>query len=245
MTERDLYHDGGADDRLDPDRSHALLAQMIFDVPVADEITRARHLRTAVDAFAALTAEPAVTTHSSRRSTRWLTAVAVVAIGLVGFAAVLPLLLTNGQGDADFTAVESDAATLSGVEDQLSSGMRASNSLESAPLSAAAGADRLFNLTGLCDLEIENLTHENLAHENRTHEEITHEEITQGRGGSTWVAYDGIEESRAVILVTSTEEVNSLEEAKAAVADSASIPQVRFVLDPSTCALLRTERAAP
>jgi hypothetical protein len=229
MTERDLFDDGGADDRLDPDRSHALLAQMIFDVPVVDEITRARHIRTAVDAFAALTTTPAVTTHSRRRPARWLTAVAAVAIGLVGFAAVLPLLLANGQEDADFTAFESDAA-LSGVEDQLPSEMRASNSLESAPLSEAAGVDRLFNLTGLCDLEIESLTYE---------------EVTQGHGGSTWVAYDGIEESRAVILVTSTDEVNSLAEAKAAVADSASVPQVRFVLDPSTCALLRTERAAP
>jgi hypothetical protein len=223
MTERNLFDDGGTDDHLDPDRSHALLAQLISDVPAADELTRARHLRTALDAFDA----PPV-----RKAPRWLTAVAAATIGLVGFGAVLPLLLANGQDDADMSAVESGAATLSATEgeaDEIPSQMRATVAPEEAAISEAAAVDRLFNLTGLCDLEIESLTYE---------------EASQGSGGSTWVAYDGSEDSRAVILVDSSDEITSLEEAQA-VSDSNVVPRVRLLLDPSTCSLLRTERAAP
>ena len=241
MADTDLTGDGAHAE--DPDQLHAPLAEAIAGLSPADDVTRARHLRTALDAFAELSrteftsANDGVTapTHPALRRLRLyrtLGAVAAAALVIFGFGVVLPLFSSTSGIDSDSTAMDSAAATLFVISEDAPAEMRAESGLsESAPAAVApTSVQRLFNLTGLCDFEIERLTYR------------------EPKVGS-WVAFEVIENGAALLIVAAVEpEVTSLDEANAAVTasrDSSEPPAVTLVLDPRSCALLRAERAGP
>jgi hypothetical protein len=261
MADKDLTGDGARAE--DPDQLHAPLAEAIAGLSPADDVTRARHLRTALDAFAELSrteftsANDGVTapTHPALRRLRLyrtLGAVAAAALVIFGFGVVLPLLSSTSGNDSDSTAMDSVAATLFVISEDAPAEMRAesapsesapgnsapSNSApgesglsESAPAAGApASVHRLFNLTGLCNYEIEELTY-------------------RESGIGSWVAFEIIENGATLLIVEAAEpEVTNLDEATAAIAaprDSSEPPAVTLVLDPTSCALLRAERAGP
>jgi hypothetical protein len=256
MADTDLTGDGAHAE--DPDQLHAPLAEAIAGLSPADDVTRARHLRTALDAFAELSrteftsANDGVTapTHPALRRLRLyrtLGAVAAAALVIFGFGVVLPLISSTSGIDSDSTAMDSAAATLFVISEDAPAEMRAESGLsesapsesapsesglsESAPAAVApTSVQRLFNLTGLCDFEIERLTYR------------------EPKVGS-WVAFEVIENGAALLIVAAVEpEVTSLDEANAAVTasrDSSEPPAVTLVLDPRSCALLRAERAGP
>lgn len=235
MANTDLTGDGAHAE--DPDQLHAPLAEAIADLSPADDVTRARHLRAALDAFADLSHTEFTPSNNSvtgpthpvplrLRLYRTLGAVAAAALVIFGFGVVLPLLSSTGGNDSDSTALESVAATLFVISDDAPAEMRA----ESAPADAPTSVQRLFNLTGLCDFEIEKLTY-----------------LEPDIG--SWVAFEVIENGAALLVVAAVEpEVTNLDEANAAMTasrDSSEPPAVTLVLDPRSCALLRAERAGP
>lgn len=252
MADKDLTAEGvGAED---PDHMHAPLAQTIAGLPPADDVTKARHLRTALKAFADLPryefTNPDHPTNSSLtpstlrlRPYRTLGAVAAAALVIFGFGALLPLLSPSGGSDSDSTAMDSAAATLFVISEDEPAEMRAESALsESAP--AAAPAQRLFNLTGLCNAEIEALTY-------------------REPGISSWVAFEIIEDGTAVLIVKASideltnldqaaatvqafiNELTNLDQATATAQDASQSPTVTLILDPGSCDLLRVERAGP
>lgn len=246
MADKDLTGDGARAE--DPDQFHAPLAEAIAGLSPADDVTRARHLRTALDAFAELSrteftsANDGVTapTHPALRRLRLyrtLGAVAAAALVIFGFGVVLPSLSSTGGNDSDSTAMDSVAATLFVISEDAPAEMRAESApsesglSQSAPAAGApASVRRLFNLTGLCNYEIEELTY-------------------RESGIGSWVAFEVIENGATLLIVEAAEpEVTNLDEATAAIAaprDSSEPPAVTLVLDPTSCALLRAERAGP
>jgi hypothetical protein len=252
MAENDLTHHGP--DAEDPDQVHAPLSRAVADFLPADALTRTRHLRVAINAFneessieeSSIEDDPtgvsgddetpewsAHTPSRRLRLYRTLGAVAAAALGIVGFGVVQPLLSSPRGEDTGIMASE-----LSSVSSTDSSGVpltplsndSATEMSSESMLRSADAAQSLFNLTGLCDSEIEVLIYEFGVTEN---------------SGFSWVAYAAVDDGFSVIFVKSTSELSSLEEAQQAATRATEIPAVILVLEPISCALLRIERAGP
>jgi hypothetical protein len=122
MADRDLRDAGAYPKELqDPDHVHAPLAQAVAAVPKADDITRARHLRIALEAFAAETSTSNPPSphrwHRRLRLSTSIGAVAAAALMVVGLGVVVSLLNTQGNDDADLTAVEASAQPYDSADD--------------------------------------------------------------------------------------------------------------------------------
>jgi hypothetical protein len=243
MVDKDLPNEGA--DAQDPDHLHAPLVQVIAAVAPADEITKARHLRVALAAFEDLSSTTPITAQREDRSRvnsprrlrlhRSLGAVAAAALLIVGFGVVLPLLSSNGGQDSDLRASDRSAEPAAAMliaedeaEDQISEMMVDSPMVQ-----------RLFNLSGRCDAEIETYTFDEVVEPN---------EIVEGEIPWSWVGFEASDAGQSILVVASLPGISTLAEAEEAAqfARAATEPAaVTLVLDPTSCALLRTERAGP
>jgi len=252
MADNDQINAGAtAGDAPDADRFHAPLARLIADVPAADAITRARHLRVAMTAHAAETVAARVEANNARqisaqrlRIYRTFGAVAAAALVIISFGIIVPLFSSTGSDDAEIMASQlssedlssgPSAAPLTAVSEDEPSESRPLETRSEAALSATAPVQRAFNLSGLCSAEIEKLTYA----------EDTEDAEEGGGAGLSWVAFEGTEEGKPVIFVKSATDLQSLEMATEAAADTTEPPAVLLILDPATCDLLRVERAGP
>jgi hypothetical protein len=242
MADNDLNPHGP--DAEDPDQVHAPLSQAVAEFLPADDLTRARHLRVAINAFSEASLpsatpddEAILNSVPSRRLSlyRTLGAVAAAALAIVSFGVILPLVSTGDRDDTEIMASEMSSDSLgvpltalnNETPQDTSQDVRPEMKSESA-LSAAGVVDRLFNLAGLCTAEIEELTYElTVEHNDRF----------------SWVAYEVVTDGISVLRVESAAELTSPEEAMAAARNATEPPEVALVLDPISCELLRIERA--
>jgi hypothetical protein len=111
MADSDFHDRGsGLEEGWDADQIHAPLARVISEVAQADDITRARHLRIALEAFATnpSTSIPP-TPHRWHRRIRLsgpIGAVAAAALLVFGLVVVMPLISPQGEQDAVFAPPE-------------------------------------------------------------------------------------------------------------------------------------------
>ena len=242
MVDKDLPNEGAHSQ--DPDHLHAPLAQLIAGVAPADEITKARQIHAALAAFEDLSSTTPITAHRGGRSRvssprrlrlhRSLGAVAAAALLIVGFGVVLPLLSSNEGQDSDLRASDrsADPAAAMLIAESESED-ESSEMMVDSPM-----AQRLFNLSGRCDIEIETYTFN----------EFVEDEFVEGETPWSWVGFETTDEGQSILVVVSVLGISTFAEAEyaAQVARAATEPApVTLVLDPTSCALLRTERARP
>lgn len=239
MTDRDLPGVGlGPEELPDPDQNHAPLAQAIAAVQRADDITRARHLRTALEAMqtvqtvqsanattskAAIAATVLATRSRQRgRFSNPITAVAAAALLLFGLGAVVSLSSSNGSGDTELNSLEASAQTY--VIEANTGPTDADHQPAESEMSARHTETMMVAQTP-CIEEIER--------------------ALKAEGPLwTWTADEVIEDGATVTKVEAVK-VEALSTPSTSATDPGAVPKVTLILDPVDCRVLRIERAAP
>ncbi len=149
MADNDLTPHGL--DAEDPDQVHAPLSQAVAEFLPADDLTRARHLRTALADFQSADQGPTVHINPPKfknRLSRTLSAVAAAALLIFGFGVLLPLLSSPSGEDANFQVRDSAAATPLASE---------ADDADDASEEASRSSAQMMVIDDLCSREVEEL----------------------------------------------------------------------------------------